>query len=68
MGDGSLTVVDFKPRLHGLDGLGDDDSSEMPRAMSGTSNPPTVMIAKKASSMILEDRREYPEGMPRAPA
>jgi len=52
-----MAVVDERLRFYGIDRLRVADASVMPTITSGNTNTPTAMIAEKAASMILADRR-----------
>jgi choline dehydrogenase len=47
-------------RVHGVAGLRVVDCSIMPTLISGNTNAPVVMIAERASDLILADRRAAP--------
>ncbi len=53
----AMAVVDERLRVRGVDRLRVIDASVMPHITSGNTNSPTLMIAEKGATMLLEDAR-----------
>ena len=53
MGIDKSAVVDQKLKIHGLEGIRVADASVLPEITSGNLNAPVIMVAEKASDVIL---------------
>jgi choline dehydrogenase len=60
--DPSNSVVDAELRVHGIDGLRVVDASVFPNVTSGNTNAATLMLARRAASLILERTTESRSG------
>ena len=58
MGDDKFSVVDNETKVHGILNLRVIDSSIMPDIVSGNLNAATLMIAEKASDIMLGREEE----------
>jgi choline dehydrogenase len=52
----TMAVLDERMRVRGLAALRVIDASAMPRIVSGNTNSPTLMMAEKGATMMIEDR------------
>ncbi|HEY8507948.1 MAG TPA: GMC oxidoreductase, partial [Steroidobacteraceae bacterium] len=53
MGNDPMAVVDAQLRVIGIDGLRVADASVFPSIIGGNTQAPVIMVAEKASDMIL---------------
>ena len=60
MGETADAVVDSELRVRGVAGLRVVDASVMPKLIGGNTNAPTIMIAERASDLILGKLAQQP--------
>ena len=57
MGNDENSVVNDNLKVKGINNLRVVDASVMPTITSGNTNAPTMMIAEKASDLIIKDQK-----------
>ena len=57
MGNDENSVVSYNLKVKGINNLRVVDASVMPTITSGNTNAPTMMIAEKASDLIINDQK-----------
>jgi choline dehydrogenase len=57
MGNDENSVVSDNLKVKGINNLRVVDASVMPTITSGNTNAPTMMIAEKASDLIINDQK-----------
>jgi choline dehydrogenase len=57
MGNDKNSVVSDNLKVKGMNNLRVVDASVMPTITSGNTNAPTMMIAEKASDLIINDQK-----------
>jgi choline dehydrogenase len=62
--DETTSVVDSRLKVHGLSGLRVVDASTFPNITSGNTNAPTMMLALRASDLILNDHARMRQTIP----